>query len=91
MKKTIDLTPTWEQWMKTALFILGSAESVTKAIDILRPDFEKVAKLADVAIEATKTEEVALICSVCHSEIDDTAFYRRAVYFTILRSRCPKS
>lgn len=46
--KTIDLTPTWEQWMHTVMTIALRTKDPAKVLEPVAEDFKNVAKLADI-------------------------------------------
>lgn len=46
--KTIDLTPTWEQWMNVIMTIALKTKDPAKVLEPVSEDFKNVAKLADI-------------------------------------------
>ena len=55
--KTIDITPTWRQWLDTALFVIASSTDTSKTLETLKPEFVKIAKIADQHNEEAKKEK----------------------------------
>ena len=45
--KTIDMTPTWEQWMNIVMAIALRGKDPAKVLEPLSEDFKKVARGAD--------------------------------------------
>ena len=46
--KTIDLTPTWEQWMNVIMVVALKTKDPAKVLEPVTEDLKNVAKLADI-------------------------------------------
>lgn len=53
-EETIDVTPTWEAWFNMAAISIENGVDPVKAFRTLKPDFEKMAKLATMKIAEMK-------------------------------------
>lgn len=56
-KETIDLTPTWEQWLHTVMAVALRVEDPAKVLEPLTEDFKTMARLADIGKEKVMDDE----------------------------------
>lgn len=55
--KSIDVTPTWAQWLNFTMAVALRCKDPAKVLEPLSEDFKKMAELADLYVELQKQQE----------------------------------